>query len=102
MISQMKWLFFKYYFCIFNISRNQWLMNNIYSKFKLIWIKFDEYDERMNYSQIKDDYNEIYELIWYKKISIHENYFWNITYDDIMNDEKLKREREYLMILLNQ
>ena len=77
-------------------------MNNTYSKFKSIWIEFDKYDERMNYSQIKDDYDEVYESIWYKKISIHENYFWNITYDNVISDKKLKREREYLMTLLNQ
>ena len=69
-------------------------MNNTYSKFKSIWIEFDKYDERMNYPQIKDDYNEIYESTWHKKISIHENYFWNITCNDVMNDEELKRERE--------
>ena len=51
---------------------------------------------------MKNDYNEIYELIWYKKISIHENYFWNIIYDNIINDENLKKEREYLKNLLNK
>jgi hypothetical protein len=100
-VGRMRRLFSKYCLCIPSMSRDRWLANSAHSKFKSTWIGFDEYGERMDYPHMEDGYGGVYGSTWHKEISIHEDFFWNITCDDATSDEGLRRGREYLKALLN-
>jgi hypothetical protein len=101
-VGRMRRLFDKYCLCIPGMSRDRWLANSAHSNFKSTWIGFDEYGERMDYPHMEDGYGGVYGSTWHKEISIHEDYFWNITCDDAMSDDVLRLGREYLRALLNK
>jgi hypothetical protein len=89
-VGHMRRFFRKYCLCISAVSKDRWLANSTHSKFKPTWIGFNGDGERMDYPNMPEGYDGEYGSTWHREVSIHEEYCWRLTCDDVTSDEGLR------------
>jgi DNA replication initiation complex subunit (GINS family) len=87
MMRRLEHLFNKTCHCVPNISADRWLVNIAQSKSRPGWIAFDENGDRLDCSSFKA-WRALEEgSSWLETRSIHDDKYWNVTLEEILDME---------------